>query len=248
MYMQRQLLWSSAYTVVKVVLVLAALSLTITQCRKPTGWLGRHVARAMNVSHARLVAWGLSHVVVRDDLTMLDVGCGGGKLIERLASLAPAGRVFGIDDSASSVEIARATNAAAVAGGRVDIRHGVVSQLPFEADVFDLVTAFETHYYWPDLPHDVGEVMRVLKPGGVFLLVAEVYRGQRMSWLYGPAMAMLRGKYLTVAQHHHLFVDAGYADVVVDANPAKGWISIRGTKPGARESRDPGPPSTGSTS
>ena len=234
MYMHHPFSWPSVYTVLKVVLVLAVLSLTFMQCRKPTGWLGRRVARAMNVGHARLAAWGLTHVVVAEDFTMLDVGCGGGKLIERLASLAPAGRVSGVDYSASSVEVARATNAAAIADGRVDIRHGSVSHLPFEANVFDLVTAFETHFYWPDLPSDVGEVMRVLRPGGTFLLVAEVFRGQRHSWLYGPVMAMLRGKYLTVAQHRDLFVNAGYVDVVVDADPSRGWISVRGTKPDYR--------------
>lgn len=248
MYMHLHLQWSHLYTLLKVVLVVAVLSLVNRQCRKPTGWLGGRVARAMNVSHARLAKWGLSHVVVGDDFTVLDVGCGGGRLIETLASLAPAGRVFGIDYSATSVEIARATNAASIAGGRVDIRHGVVSHLPFHADTFDLVTAFETHFYWPDLPRDVGEVMRVLKPGGTFLLVAEVYRGQRLSWLYGVGMAMVRGKYLTAAQHRDLFVNAGFADVVVDADPARGWISVRGMKSGGREPRAAGPSSASSTS
>jgi len=233
--MHQQFTWPSLHTALRVVLALAAPGLLITQCRKPTGWLGRRVARAMNVGHARLAAWGLTHVVVGKGFTMLDVGCGGGKLIETLASLAPAGRVFGIDYSASSVATARATNEVAIAAGRVDIRHGDVSHLPFESNTFDLVTAFETHYYWPDLPRDVAEVMRVLKPGGAFLLVAEAYRGQRLSWLYGAAMMMLRGKYLTVAQHRDLLVDAGYAEVVVDADRSKGWLSVRGTKPGTRE-------------
>ena len=45
--------------------------------------------------------------------------------------------------------------------------------------MFDLVTAVETHFFWPDLPNDVREVLRVLKPGGTFLLIAEVYRGRQ---------------------------------------------------------------------
>jgi SAM-dependent methyltransferase len=225
--------WQDVYTVLKFVLVVAAVGVMVGQCRKPNGWIGGRVARAMNIGHASLTRWGLGHVAVGNDFTMLDVGCGGGKLIDTLASIAPAGRLFGIDYSRSSVETARATNAARIAGGRVDIRLGTVSQLPFDADTFDLVTAFETHYYWPDLPRDVAEIARVLKPGGIFLLVAEAYRGQRLGWLFRPAMAMLGGKYLTVAQHRELFVNAGFTDISVDADPAKGWISVRGTKAGA---------------
>src|SRR5438309_320867 len=130
----------------------------ITQCRKPSGWIGRRVARVMNIGHARLAKWGLSHVTVASDFTVLDVGCGGGKLIDTLASLAPAGKIFGIDYSTSSVGIACATNASHIAEGRVDIRVGTVSQLPFAPNTFDLVTAFETHYYWPDLQRDLGEI------------------------------------------------------------------------------------------
>ena len=115
--------------VVKIVIVVVVLSMAMTQCRKPSGWLGRRVARAMNIGHAALARWGLSHIIIGREFTVLDVGCGGGKMIDTLASLAPAGKVFGIDYSSSSVETALATNAAHIADGRVDIRLGTVSQL-----------------------------------------------------------------------------------------------------------------------
>jgi len=62
---------------------------------------------------------------------------------------------------------------------RVEIREGSVSQLPFSEDVFDLVTAVETHFWWPDLPADMREVLRVLKPGGTLIIIAEVYKGAK---------------------------------------------------------------------
>ena len=43
-----------------------------------------------------------------------------------------------------------------------------VAELPFEAEQFDVVTAFETVYFWPELAQNFREVYRVLKPGGVF--------------------------------------------------------------------------------
>jgi SAM-dependent methyltransferase len=204
------------------------------QCRKPSSFLGRRLARAMNVGHAKLTAWGLSHVDVGRAFTVLDVGCGGGRTIETLAATAPEGKVFGVDYSAASVSVARQRNAAAIASGRVDVRQASVSQLPFPGDTFDLVTAVETHYYWPNLPHDLREIMRVLAPGRTLLIIAETYRGRARDWLYLPVMRLLlRAHYLTVDGHRQLLADAGYRDVEVFTEPARGWICVKGRKPEA---------------
>lgn len=221
----------SVFTILKILFGLTAIRVMATQCRKPGRWLGRLIARSMNHSHAAMTAWGLSHVLVGKNFTMLDVGCGGGKTIDTLASLAPAGKVYGIDYSPGSVATARATNAARIAEGRVDIQPGTVSHLPFDAHAFNLVTAVETHYYWPDLPHDVIEVQRVLAAGGTFLIIAEAYRGRPMDWLYRPAMATLGARYLTIAEHRELLANAGYTNVEVDVEPSKGWLYAKGTKP-----------------
>ena len=45
--------------------------------------------------------------------------------------------------------------------------------MPFEDNTFDIVTAFETVYFWPDIEKSFGEVKRVLKPGGMFLIGCE---------------------------------------------------------------------------
>jgi SAM-dependent methyltransferase len=106
-----------------------------------------------------------------------------------------------------------------------------VSQLPFPDATFDLVTAVETHYYWPDLPRDVREVMRALKRGGRLLVIAETYRGRRNDWLYRPMMTLvLRATYFTPAQHRQLLVDAGYVDVQVFEEKSQGWICAIGTR------------------
>jgi ubiquinone/menaquinone biosynthesis C-methylase UbiE len=186
----------------------------------------------MNESHAAVTLWGLSHVDIGDDFTILDVGCGGGRTIDRLASIASKGKVLGVDYSEESVATARETNANSIAQGRVAVEQASVSQLPFSDAAFDLVTAVETHYYWPDLPRNVREVMRVLEPGGRFVIIAETYRGRRNDWMYRPTMTLvLRAAYLTPNQHRQLLVDAGYVDVQVFEEKAKGWICVIGTRP-----------------
>jgi SAM-dependent methyltransferase len=62
-----------------------------------------------------------------------------------------------------------------------------VSRLPFPGDKFDLVTAVETQYYWPDLVKDMQEVLRVLKPGGTLIVIAESYKQGRYDRLQRPS-------------------------------------------------------------
>jgi SAM-dependent methyltransferase len=201
------------------------------QCRRPSDRAGRTVMQRMNLSHAAVTQWGLSHVAIGEDLTILDVGCGGGRTVDRLASIATRGKVYGVDFSEASVAMAREINQRGIDEGRVEIEQASVSQLPFPDATFDLVTAVETHYYWPDLPRDVREVMRVLKQGGTFLIIAETYRGRRNDWLYRPTMTfVLRAAYLTPDQHRRLLVDAGYADVHVFEEKLQGWICATGTR------------------
>lgn len=58
------------------------------QCRKPSGPLGRAYLWAMNRSHSSLTDWGLQYVPLREDDVILDVGCGGGRTVEKLAKAA----------------------------------------------------------------------------------------------------------------------------------------------------------------
>jgi len=208
----------------------------LRQCRKPSGWLGARFVRTMNIAHAPLTDWGLTHVTVGPTDVMLDVGCGGGRTVQKLAALAPEGRVCGVDYSAASVSASRRTNAEAIAAGRVKIEHASVAALPFADETFDLVTAVETHYYWPDLDANVREVLRVLKPGGLFALIAETVRDRQPNPVYHVVMAVLRAAHLTTTQHADLLTRAGFTDVSVDTKK-RGWICATGRRPSSSASR-----------
>src|SRR4051794_7781191 len=128
---------------------LVATPIILRQMRKPWRGLGQPFLQSMNVSHSALTDWGLSHVRIGKSFAILDVGCGGGRTVAKLAALAPEGRIDGIDYSAASVTVSRKTNAELIATGQVRIAQASVSQLPFPECAFDLVTAVETQYYWP---------------------------------------------------------------------------------------------------
>jgi ubiquinone/menaquinone biosynthesis C-methylase UbiE len=187
----------------------------------------------MNSRHSKVTDWGLSHISIGTHDSILDVGCGGGRTVSKLAAIATEGKVCGLDYSKESVVVASRINREWIKMGRVEIREGTVSQLPFPDAVFDLVTAVETHFWWPDLSAGMREVLRVLKPGGTLIIIAEIYRGAQ------TATAKLAEKYLplsgmallSVDEHRELFANTDYSDIQVIDEPRKGWICGIGKKP-----------------
>jgi SAM-dependent methyltransferase len=215
----------------------AFVALVMYEVRKPSSVFGRLIASAMNASHSTMTDWGLQHVSIEKQFTILDVGCGGGRTIRKHAAAAPEGMVYGIDYSAGSVAASRAVNRSEVEKGRVEIQHASVSQLPFPDGKFDLVSAVETIYYWPDPVKDVREILRVLKPGGRVVVVCETYLGGRWSTFKAPAMKLLRANNFSVDEYKQLLASAGYIEVQVLVDPSHGWICAIGKRPSGLSDR-----------
>jgi ubiquinone/menaquinone biosynthesis C-methylase UbiE len=208
-------------------------NIPVNQCSKPIGWLGRFTLWRMNSSHSKLTDWGLEQIPIENHRAILDIGCGGGRTVSKLAAIAKQAKVYGIDYSDESVAVTKKTNAHWIGLGRVEVQHGSVSQLPFSDSMFDLVTAVETHFWWPDLPGDMREVFRVLKPGGSLILIAEVYKGanttvSRLAEKYASRTGMAL---LSADEHRELFTNAGFSNVQVIEEHRKGWICGVGRKP-----------------
>lgn len=144
-----------------------------SQCARPEGFLGRLMLLFMNFGHAPLTNWGLSLIDFHDGYTMLDIGCGGGATLKRLLKRSEGAQVYGIDISEESVAKTRKVNAERL-NSQVFVTQGSAEKLPYGDGQFDLVTAVETVYFWPNLPDCLKEVNRVLKPGGRFAIMVEV--------------------------------------------------------------------------
>lgn len=188
--------------------------------RKPTGFWGRAILRGMNAGHAQLADWGLSHLSPAPGARVLDIGCGGGANIEKLLSLCPNGFVDGVDYSEESVKMSRKKNAAAL-GKRCEVVQGNVMALPYEDGLFDVVTAFETVYFWPDLSVAFLQVHRVLEPGGVFLLVCEESNPENTAWTDRiDGMKIYSGDDL-----ENRLRSAGFTDIVAHQQK-KGWLCL----------------------
>ena len=154
--------------------------------------MGRAMLKFMNLCHAPLTNWGLKLVDIQDGWTMLDIGCGGGATLQRLLKRSQEAQVYGIDISEESVAKAKKVNAK-VLDKQVFVTQGSAEKLPYEDGKFDLVTAVETVYFWPNLPSCLQEVRRVLKSGGKFAIMVEVVDGDSMWTNVVEGMTFARG-------------------------------------------------------
>lgn len=202
----------------------------IINARKPVGELGEQILDRMNKSHETMAQWGVSHFEINDNDMILDIGCGGGKNIERFAKQITTGKVIGLDYSEISVEKSSKLNEKAIEEGKVEVIQGSVSQMPFEDDTFDIITGFETIYFWPDFINDLKEVNRVLKKDGlVFFCNEAVYREGEME-KYEDLVELLDMKIYSEDVLKESLEKTGFKDFKAYVEEENDWICITARK------------------
>jgi ubiquinone/menaquinone biosynthesis C-methylase UbiE len=134
---------------------------------------------------------------------VLEVGCGRGVALPVLDRLLRPVRLVGLDVAAELLDEARAhTEGAAI---RVELVPGDVRRLPFPDEAFDLVVDFGTCYHIARQEQALGEIARVLAPGGLFVhetplsqLLSHPVRsfGRRIPWRSAPSLRRQRSALL----------------------------------------------------
>ena len=146
----------------------------------PQGLLGRIMLTMMEREHRSTATWAFSQLAVPAEGKMCDIGCGGGYNIKRLLEKSKTAFVYGLDISEESVRKAKKINTAEL-GKRCEILQGSAETLPFSDGGLDLVTAFETVYFWKNIERCFGEVRRALKGGGRFAVINN-YGDPNIDW------------------------------------------------------------------
>ncbi|MCX5849658.1 MAG: class I SAM-dependent methyltransferase [Deltaproteobacteria bacterium] len=100
---------------------------------------------------------------------VLDVGCGGGQLAVQLAKLRADLIINGLDLSPQQVK--RARKRAVLAGVRAEFFQGSALDLPFKSETYDLVYSIASIKHWPDYMAGLRECLRLVKPGGLLIVV-----------------------------------------------------------------------------
>jgi MPBQ/MSBQ methyltransferase len=197
------------------------LSLAYDDWVNPLFWTPR--MRAQALAAARLD---------RRDLETLDAGAGTGFTTEGIVEHVDAGSVTMLDQSPH--QLARAARRPALAGCRRLL--GDAEALPFADDAFDRYVSAGSIEYWPDPQRGVAEAYRVLRPGGVGVVIGPVRPAGRLARALADAWML----FPSVEQYREWFERAGFADVTVTA-VAPDWyrdrrapyaVALAGTKPG----------------
>lgn len=189
---------------------------------KPQGLMGRMMTVMMNNGHARLAEWGFSHLKFRKNMDVLDIGCGGGANVSVLLRRCPEGKVTGMDYSSVCVSQSKKKNQKAAAAGRCRIVQASAEKIPFADNSFDLITAFETVYFWPDLGACIRNIYGKLRRGGVFLICNEDSDPADDRWT-----KIIDGMRVYSEEELRGYLkEAGFTQISVDRMEKKGWLCV----------------------
>ena len=141
----------------------------ITQCRKPHGSEGVETIKRMNKNHQEISEFAFECIDIGENDKILDIGCGGGVNIEKFLKITQ-NNVDGLDYSDVSVDQTVKRNQKSVDDGRCRVIKADVSSMPIKDEEYDLVSAFETIYFWPDIENTFMEVSRIIKKTGQFMI------------------------------------------------------------------------------
>ncbi len=195
----------------------------------PHGFWGKRVLKAMNSDeHSSMPVWALEGVQLCDKPSVLDVGCGGGANIRRLLKQFPGSTVSGIDHSPLAIDYAYYLNLDEIMK-RCIVMEGDIENMHLGKEVFDLVTAFETVYYWVEMDLCLARILRVLKPGGTLLIANELDGDNPQHQVIGFKAKNWMHVY-SAEEMAKLLNEAGFANVGTTRDEARNFIRITGQK------------------
>ena len=162
---------------------------------------------------------------------ILDVGCGTGELLSRLAAKFPAAQLSGLDPVPAMLNIAREK-----LSSNVDLREGWANSLPWPDDSFDVVVSCNMFHYITHPVDAIHEMGRVLRPGGQLVITdwCDDYLACRVCSLYLRLARRAHFKTYHQSECLALLKDAGYFDATIERYKISwlwGLLTARAIKP-----------------
>ena len=182
-------------------------------------WARAGKGESMEHGHRPVGEQAIARMRVGPNSRVLDVGCGSGWASRLLADYAIAGRVTGIDISDEMVQLARESSKS---HRNVEFEVASAEQLPFETNEFTHAFSMESLYYYRNIPKALTEIHRVLKPGGLFVAVVDLYWENEAThqWIDTLKVPV---ELLSADDYRALFIDAGFENIsderILDPRP-----------------------------
>lgn len=200
------------------------------------GWAFNGRAELMQREHSRPVRHFLSGVRTSVPFRFLDVGCGNGWVVRRMAGLDCCRAAVGIDISVNMIKNARAKR-------RTDRETYIVADIEKWRTLrrFDYVFSMEVIYYTVSPERALGRIFKLLKPGGTLHCGMDFYADNEATAGWSEKMG-LRMHLLSRREWKNLFMDAGFkvkSTMIRDDADGKKWkremgtLFVTGTRPAA---------------
>lgn len=191
-------------------------------------WASTGRGEQMEEHHSHIAQTTLDQMPWLPHDCVLDLGCGTGWASRRIAEKVPQGRVHGVDIADEMIRRARAhpQNPA-----HLSFRVASVEALPFGNNQFDKIFSCESFYYYPDLKRALDEILRVLKPGGKFFCLVNLFKENPYTHIWVDLLKV-KAHLLGTAEYEKLFGDAGFVEIRTSRIPDLTSIDERSFKPG----------------
>ena len=196
--------------------------------REPKGLLGQIMIIRMNHHHKFLVSWALSNFPKDEKKDILEIGCGGGKNALELLKTYKNAHLTAVDYSPVSIKNSKKVLRHAIKDGKCEVLEQNVLNLTLEKERYDLITAFETVYFWKDLNVAFKNVLDCLKPGGQFIITHEndgcIDNVEELE-------SMIDGLRLyKFEEMRDALLSVGFSDVTMIHHDINPWIMVFATK------------------
>jgi len=171
-------------------------------------WARAGKGESMEHGHRPVGEQAIAAMQVGPSARVLDVGCGSGWATRLLAEHAPQGRVTGIDISDEMVRLARESSQSLP---NVDYEVASAEELSFPDNEFTNAFSMESIYYYRNIPKALSEIHRVLKSGGTFVAVVDLYWENEAThqWIDTLKVPV---ELLSIDDYRSLFIDAGFVN------------------------------------
>ena len=178
------------------------------QLGHPSGIFGRLLMRLLNKGNATMNDFAFQQLDLKPNDNVLEIGFGGGYLLEQIIASQIPSRIAGIDPQLDVIDMGQKKFAPAVARGYLELKQASGESLPWDENTFNKICTVNTVYFWSDTQAVLAQCRRLLIPRGKLVVCYNSPQLLERTKLIEHGFTAYRPQDL-----ESLMIDAGFNDV-----------------------------------